>query len=273
MSTRQPVGDPLAGHSRQVASLAFGPDGHALASGAMDGTVRLWDVSGQLRANQPLTGHVGPVYAAAFSPDGRTLATGGDYGWNPEQARNQFSCGQDGWRVCLAGANWLTTFGGVRGETIGGVLSGPFYGEVFGGVTLTPGTDPGTDWGTEGPSVRLWDGAGEPAGSLTTGTTRTVRSIAFSPDGATVALAGVDVWRDGDEPIESGGSVTLWDVRTGKQLDRLVEGAVAWSVAFSPDGRTLAVALGDTEEVKPSVFLWDIATKTRTRTLLDGRPR
>ncbi|TQM79375.1 WD40 repeat protein [Saccharothrix saharensis] len=270
--TRQAVGDPLAGHSRQVASLTFGPDGRTLISGAVDGTARLWDVSGQLRANRPMTGHVGPVYAAAFSPDGRTLATGGDYGWSPEQARNLFSCGQDGWRLCLAGANWLTTFSGVRGVPAGGVLNDVFSGEVRGGLALSPGTNPGTDWGSEGPSVRLWDDADKPVGSLSTGITRTVRSIAFSPDGTAVALAGVDVWRDGDKPIEQSGSVTLWDLRTGRQLDRLLAGAVAWSVAYSPDGRSLAVAAGDSEEVKPAVFLWDIATKTRTRTLLDGPP-
>ncbi|MFF7130469.1 WD40 repeat domain-containing protein, partial [Streptomyces sp. NPDC008240] len=39
---RTPVGDPLTGHTEQVFSVAFSPDGHLLATGSLDGTVQLW---------------------------------------------------------------------------------------------------------------------------------------------------------------------------------------------------------------------------------------
>jgi WD40 repeat protein len=39
------IGKPLTGHTGDVCSLAFCPDGKTLASSSLDNTVRLWNVA------------------------------------------------------------------------------------------------------------------------------------------------------------------------------------------------------------------------------------
>ena len=58
-----------------VNSVAFSPNGKALASGNWDHTITLWDVkTGKVRAS--IKGHASVVNSVAFSPDGKTLASG-----------------------------------------------------------------------------------------------------------------------------------------------------------------------------------------------------
>jgi WD40 repeat protein len=64
----------LRGHKDTVRGLAFSPDGETVASGSLDGTIRLWDsASGESIAELP--GHMEETSDVAFSPDGRTLAS------------------------------------------------------------------------------------------------------------------------------------------------------------------------------------------------------
>jgi WD40 repeat protein len=64
----------LAGHRDFVSGLAFSPDGATLATGSMDGTIRLWNTAtGQSISTLP--GHMQETTDVAFSPDGRTLAS------------------------------------------------------------------------------------------------------------------------------------------------------------------------------------------------------
>ena len=78
-----------------------------------------------------------------------------------------------------------------------------------------------------------------------TGHTGPVDSVAFSPDGKTLATGSAD------------GTVRLWDVATHRPDRRALTGHTGpvTSVAFSPDGKTLASGSAD-----GTVRLWDVAT-------------
>ncbi|KAJ7854836.1 hypothetical protein B0H14DRAFT_3648960 [Mycena olivaceomarginata] len=70
------LGEPLAGHTGSVWSVAFSPDGARIASGSHDSTVRVWDTATGQQVGEPLAGHTGSVWSVAFSPDGTRIASG-----------------------------------------------------------------------------------------------------------------------------------------------------------------------------------------------------
>lgn len=94
--------DQLAHPDSGVIDIAFSPDGSRLATGAFDGTTKVWRVSGStvdgdegsagMEELFTLIGHTGGVYGVVFTPDGKRLATASEDGaakvWDAESGQD-----------------------------------------------------------------------------------------------------------------------------------------------------------------------------------------
>lgn len=78
----------LKGHTRQVMTFDFSPDGRRLVSGSGDTTVRIWDIASRSEW-ATLHGHTSSVNEVAFAPDGKSIASVGSDGviqlWDAER--------------------------------------------------------------------------------------------------------------------------------------------------------------------------------------------
>ena len=251
----------LEGHTHSVDCVAFSPDGKTLASGCMGHSIRVWDIATSKQTHcfgdpYPPRHYAHYVHAVAFSPDGKYLAAGSTkkmvYLWDTSTWKPAPSLIGHTDRICalafLPDSKRLISGGfdntvrlwdiptgkeirryGAEDDLIRSLALAPD------GKTVAAGTVKGTVhlWETE-TAKELWQSKEASC----------ILSLVFSPGGQ--SLAAVNRYR-----------IMLWQADSGKPLQATQEPTSGVSLmAYSPDGKKLAVAYGDNE-----VRLWD--TKKR----------
>jgi WD40 repeat protein len=207
----------------------FSPDGKMVVSTNRDKTVTRWDVQSATPL-ETLRGHSNFVQQPVFSPDGETLYTvshdGSAIAWDLTGDRR-------------LGRPFTFTHDRIFSAT--GYDGHPGRLSPDGRLIAVGLKDRG---------VALWDARKlTPLGAPLLETDGEVKTLAFSPDGQTLAAATA---------APGGTSLTLWDVGSRSRLhEPLYAGtpSIVLAVGFSPDGATLATASSD-----PGLQFWDPAT-------------
>ncbi|HEY6190518.1 MAG TPA: WD40 repeat domain-containing protein [Pyrinomonadaceae bacterium] len=204
-------GRRLSGHTDFPACMAFSPDASLLASGSYDQSVRVWDVStGRMLWKRE--DHWPMALSVAFSPDGRTLACTG------ERRNRDYSNKYGVWLYDVKTGRILRRLGG-HASYVNWVAFSP-----DGRMLATASNDR---------TLKLWDLDDDPRkyamdrlAFTLLGHTGVVWHVSFSPDGQLLASASGD------------GTVRIWHLPN--RFESHILKHTARTVAFSPDGRTLA---------------------------------
>ena len=212
----------LPEHDQDITGALFSPQGRWLAVTHSSGEAQLWDLKSQPCSRRKLAAEH-PVNSVVFSPRGALLAGSGEGG-----SVTLWQVGQDAPGITLRGtaSDW-TAMAFSPDETL-----------------LATGS-------MSGPDVDIWRVADGKRRLVLRGS-QPVASLAFSPEGMTVAVGG------------EYGSVSLLDLIEHQEpvVLRGHEGHVL-QVAFSDDGHTLA-----SFDSNATVRLWHMPTRRALFTLL-----
>ena len=250
------------GHAMGVDAMAFSPDGNWLASGSVDNTVKLWEVSTG-REVRTLAGHTRGVKNVAFSRDGRLLASGAlDKSvrlWDVATGREvrRFDCGgsvsslalSDDSRLIAAGNTEKTiklwnTASGDEVHTLDGHL-GVITALAFSldSSQLASGSADST--------IKVWQVADGRSLQTLKGHTGRVRAVTFSADGQLLASGGDDA------------RVKIWKVKDGSEQRTLAgNGKKILALAFRAEGKELLSGSAD-----QALKVWEIASGRELRSV------
>lgn len=243
-----------------IYGIALSPDGTQLATGHVDGEIRLWRVSdGTLLFKT--TAHSHTVWSLAYSPDGRTLASGSFDGtvglWDSQsgQIKQMLSAHADWvWAIAMSpDSQFVASASSDRTIKLWEIATGECvqtfsgHSDVVAALAFSPDGQTLAS-GSADCTVRLWNwktgqcnGAKHrPEGErILRGHSEQISALCFSPDSETLASCQTQ-------------AIRLWDLETGECYQTLTDKLTfVWSILFSPDGQQVIYGDGST------IQIWD----------------
>jgi WD40 repeat protein len=252
----------FTGHTAAVHSVAWSPDGTALASGSADITVQIWDATDG-KVTTTYKGHTSLVNTVAWSPDGKRIASADQDGivqvWNAASGTRQVTYERQHFSSVLAVA-WAPDGKQIASCGMDGTIQiwnaqdGIFfskYGKQTSNINAVGWSPDGKRiaFGGNDDLVQVWDVSTTNGQFLRAyeGHSLWVNAVIWSPDGKLIASGSNDT------------TVQVWNAADGKPIITYKgHTASVYTVAWSPDGKQIASGSGD-----DTVQIWNAA---------DGKP-
>ena len=250
----------LEGQKSWVYSLSFSPDGTTLVSGCYgEQEIRIWDVQTQKQIGS-LQGD-SDWNLVAFNPNGKNIATTGAQAirfWDIQEQKQiaiidgfvrssaSLAFSPDGKMLASAEGWKVVRLWDMQEQKSLGRLEGN-SGWVAGLNSIAFSPDGKIIASINDKEIYLFDVQKQERIGILKGHSGAISSIAFTPDGKILVSSG----NQNDQ------TVRVWDVAKQKELAVLNNGSWVHTVVISPDGETIAAAVGSEALIR----LWD--TKTR----------